>query len=158
MSIVVRRARKDDARTIADYALMLFAQHHAFDPERFVRLTDVKGAEWFYGSQSEAKDAAVLVAELNRKVVGFAYLRYEEKNYMDLLENAVRLHDIYVDEAVRGTGVGKGLMNAAIETAKGFGADKLVLSVAARNEHAREFFIRGGLRETMVEMTVNLKP
>jgi GNAT superfamily N-acetyltransferase len=157
MSLVVRRARKDDARTIADFALRLFAQHRAYDAKRFARLSDAQGAEWFYGSQAEAKDGAVLVGELDGRVVGFAYLTYEERNYIDLLENAVRLHDIYVEEEGRGAGIGKDLLNAVIDTAKEFGADKLVLSVAARNEYAREFFKRNGLRETMVEMTVNLE-
>lgn len=99
-----------------------------------------------------------MVGELDGRVVGFAYLTYEERNYIDLLENAVRLHDIYVEEEGRGAGIGKDLLNAVIDTAKEFGADKLVLSVAARNEYAREFFKRNGLRETMVEMTVNLEP
>lgn len=99
-----------------------------------------------------------MVGELDGRVVGFAYLTYEERNYIDLLENAVRLHDIYVEEEGRGSGIGKDLLNAVIDTAKKFGADKLVLSVAARNEYAREFFKRNGLRETMVEMTVNLEP
>jgi len=38
MTVVVRRATPDDAGTIADFALKLFAQHRAYDPERFARL------------------------------------------------------------------------------------------------------------------------
>ena len=156
MEVTVRLARKDDARTVAEYALKLFEQHREYDPERFVRLGNLEGAEWFYGSRNDTEDSAVLVAEIDNRVVGFAYMLYEKINYPDLLENALRLEDIYVDDSARGRGAGKALMRAAVEKAKQFGADKLVLTVAAKNAFAREFFSRNGLRETMVEMTLNL--
>ena len=73
-----------------------------------------------------------------------------------MLENAAWLHDLYVDETARGHGAGKLLIEKSIEIAKGFGADKLMLSVAARNEYAKEFFERQGFRTTMVEMMLNL--
>jgi GNAT superfamily N-acetyltransferase len=156
MSVVVRRAQVEDAATVAEMALKLFAQHRDYDPERFADLSHLKGAERFYGSRMSAADAAVLVAETDGKVVGFAYMQYEELDYVQLLENAAWLHDLYVDEAARGTGAGKALIAAAKDAGIAFGADKLVLTVAARNEHAREFFTRTGLRETMVEMTIGL--
>lgn len=156
MSLIVRRARVEDARTIAEYALKLFAQHREYDPDRFARLGNLEGAAWFYGSQTEADDVAVLVAEIDNKVVGYAYLQYEARNYTDLLESAVRLHDIYVDGSRRGTGTGTKLIEAVVEMAKEFGADKVVLSTAAGNEFARDFFAQRGFRTTMVEMTLNL--
>ena len=156
MALVVRRATKQDARTIAEFALKLFAQHHEYDPERFAQLGNLEGAEWFYGSQTEADNVAVLVAEIDNKVVGFAFMQYEEVNYADLLEKALWVHDIYVDESARRNGAGKALMESAAEIAAQFGADKIALSVAAKNEYARAFFKQSGLRETMVEMTLNL--
>lgn len=155
MDVIVRRARKEDARTIAEFALKLFEQHREYDPERFARLGNLEGAERFYGSRNGTDDSVVLVAEVEGKAAGFAYMQFEQVNYADLLENALRLHDLYVDEVARGQGAGKALMTAATEIAKGSGADKLVLSVAARNGHAREFFARNGFRETMIEMTMN---
>jgi GNAT superfamily N-acetyltransferase len=156
MTVIVRRAREEDARTIAEYAIRLFAQHRDYDPDRFAKIGDLEGAEWFYGSQAKSNDAAVLVAEIDNEVVAFAYMQYEKINYPGLLENAMWLHDIYVDESARGTGAGKALMERAVEVARSFGADKVVLSVAAKNENAHEFFERNGYRPTMVEMTLNL--
>jgi len=98
----------------------------------------------------------VFVAEIDGKVVGFAYLQYEERNYVDLLEKAARLHDMYVAEEARGSGAGRLLIQAAVDAAKEFGADKLVLSVAAKNEYARAFFERSGFRSTMIEMMLRL--
>ena len=156
MAVTVRRAEEKDAPEVAAYALRLFAQHHDYDARRFMPIGDAAQAARYYASQTHADDAAVLVAELDGKVVGFAFLQYEARNYAELLENAVWLHDIFLDEAARSTGAGRKLIEASIVAAKEMGADKLMLSVAAKNEHAREFFARQGFRPTMIEMTMNL--
>ena len=156
MPIVIRRTTKADAAVIAEYALKLFAQHRSYDAKRFAELSDAGGAAWYYGSRTEADSAAVLVAELDSRIVGFAYLEYEAIDYAQLLENAVWLHDLYVDESVRNLGVGKLLIDAAADAAVVFGASKLMLSVAAKNENAREFFEHAGFRTTMFEMMLEL--
>jgi len=156
MSVNVRRARLEDARTIAELAIKLVVQHQNYDSRRFSQLASVEQAEWFYGSQTNVLDAAVLVAELEDEIVGFAYIQFEAKDYANLLETAAWLHDIYISEAARGQNAGKLLIEKSIETAKELGADKLMLSVAAKNEFAKEFFERNGFKETMVEMMLDL--
>ena len=156
MSVKVRRAVKEDARTIAEFAIKLFAQHLEYDSRRFAEIASIEGAEHFYGNQTEVKDAAVLVAEIENKIVGFAYLQYEAMDYANLLENAVWLHDLYVDERMRGQNAGNLLIEKSIEVAKELGANKLMLSVAAKNEYAKAFFRLSGFRETMVEMMLSL--
>jgi GNAT superfamily N-acetyltransferase len=156
MSVTVRRAVSQDARTIAEYAIKLVVQHQDYDSRRFSRLAAVEQAEWFYGKQTKADDAAVLVAELEGEIVGFAYLQFEAKDYANLLENAAWLHDIYIDETARGHSAGKSLVEKSIEVAKELGADKLMLSVAAKNEYGRKFFERNRFRTTMVEMMLDL--
>lgn len=156
MSVTVRRANLEDARTIAEYAIKLVVQHQNYDARRFSRLAGVEQAERFYGSQTKAADAAVLVAELGGKIVGFAYLQFEAKDYANLLENAAWLHDIYVDETARGFNAGKLLIEKSIEVAKELGASKLMLSVAAKNAYGREFFERNSFKTTMVEMMLDL--
>ena len=156
MAVNIRRATKEDAKRVAEFAIKLFAQHHEYDTRRFAEISSVEGAARFYGSQTEAPEAAVLVAEIENKIVGFAYLQYEAIDYANLLENAVWLHDIYIDEQARKQNAGKLLIERSIEAAKELGADKLMLSVAAKNEFAREFFERNGFKETMVEMMLDL--
>lgn len=154
--VVVRRATSDDASKVAEFAMKLFAQHREYDPERFADLSHLDGAARYYGSRAQAETARVFVADIDEKVVGFAYLEYEAKDYADLLENAVWLHDLYIDESARGTGSGKALMAAVVEAAREFGAGNVVLGVAAKNSHAREFFERLGFRETVIEMTLGV--
>ena len=156
MSVMVRRAKLEDARLIAELSVKLVVQHQDYDSRRFTQLARLDQAEWFYGKQTNTDDAAVLVAELEGKIVGFAYIEFEAKDYANLLENAAWLHDIYIDETTRGNSAGKLLIEKSMEVAEELGADKLMLSVAAKNEYAKQFFRRNGFRETMVEMILNL--
>jgi GNAT superfamily N-acetyltransferase len=156
MAVVVRRAVLEDARTIAELAKKLVVQHQNYNSRRFAQIATEKQMATFYGNQTKAKNAAVLVAELEGNVVGFAYLQFEEKDYAALLESAAWLHDIYVDESARGHNAGKVLIEAAIQAAREFGANKLMLLAAAQNENAIAFFKRGDFKTTMVEMMLDL--
>ncbi|MEP7075905.1 MAG: GNAT family N-acetyltransferase [Acidobacteriota bacterium] len=157
MAVEIRRATPADAGTIAEFAILLSEQHQDYDPKRFVALADREGAKWFYGSQTEADDAAVLIAEDRGNPVGFAYLQYQANSYAELLESAAWLHDIYVVAPARGSGAGKKLIEAAKKAAKELGATKLVLHVAERNASGQDFFKRAGFRTTMLEMTLDIK-
>jgi GNAT superfamily N-acetyltransferase len=156
MGLTVRRAVKEEGGRIAELAVKLARQHEAYDERRFAHLYDAADAESYYASRNETTDEAVLVAELDGEIVGFAYVGYEAVNYPSLLKNAAWLHDLYIEERARKTGAGKLLIENCVEVARELGADKLMLSVAAKNEPAHEFFERRGFRETMVEMMLDL--
>lgn len=156
MSVTVRRATIEDASAVANLAQKLVVQHQEYDSERFAQIADYEQMEKFYSGQTDVQDAAVLVAELENKVVGFAYVQFEAKNYASLLESAAWIHDIYVDEAARGHNAGKSLIEGAINVGKELGATKLMSSVAAQNKYAKDFFERKGFKTTMVEMMLSL--
>jgi GNAT superfamily N-acetyltransferase len=157
MSALIRRAREGDERKVAEFAIKLFDQHVEYDPQRFSTFANVDGAAKFYRSRFETPDSAVFVAEVENEVVGFAYVERDLLNYAELLKNGAWLHDIYVQERARAEGVGKELIKAAAEAAKQMGAEKMLLSVAAKNTAAQQVFGKAGFRPTMVEMTLNLK-
>lgn len=156
MTVTVRRAVKEDARRVAELAVKLARQHENYDARRFARLYDEADAERYYGSRHQTTDEVVLVAEIDDRIIGFAYIQYEEKDYPNLLETAAWLHDIYIEETARAQNAGKLLIENSIRTARDLGADKLMLSVAAKNTYARQFFERQRFRETMVEMMLDL--
>ena len=156
MDVQVRRAEKSDAPAVAELALRLVEQHVGYDPVRFARIATLDGMTWFYGSQTEAETARVLVAEIDKRVVGFVYLEFENTNYAELSVFSTRLHDIYVDEGARLHGAGRKLMEATVAEAREFGAAKILLSVAVKNTLARTFFQKAGFKETMVEMMLPL--
>ncbi len=156
MSLAVRRARPEDAKKVAEFAEKLNIQHVGFNSNRFSQIADLEQMAKYYGGETEARNAAVLVAEIGNEIVGFAYIQFEKRNYAELLENAAWLHDIYVEESARSRKVGKVLIAEAIKTAKELGADKLMLIAASQNEAAQKFFERQGFKPTMVEMMLDL--
>jgi len=156
MDVHVRRAEKSDAPAIAEMAMKLVEQHVGYDPVRFALIATLDGMKWFYGGQTEAANAAVLVAETDTAAVGFAYMQFEPIIYEALAVKTVWLHDIYVEHDARETGAGRKLIEAAVVEAKKFGATKILLSVAAKNALAKSFFEKQGFRTTMHEMMLVL--
>jgi len=156
MSVKVRHAVAGDELRVADLLVRLVEQHVRYDPERFSNFVTLDGAAAFYRSRIEMDSAAVIVAEIDDEIAGFGYLEFEERNYENLLDKAVWLHDIYLEPEARAAGTGKALMQAAVKAAKELGGDKLLLGVAAKNLAAQTFFESFGFRTTMLEMTLDL--
>ena len=152
MPVTVRRATRADADAIAGFAIALVQQHVDYDGMRFSSIGSRSGMAGFYESQMDVANAAVLVVEHDGELVGFAYLQYEPMLYAELATNVAWLHDIYVAPDARGSGAGRELIGAAAVEAKHFGAAKMLLSVAAQNVGAREFFEHEGFKTTMFEM------
>jgi ribosomal protein S18 acetylase RimI-like enzyme len=75
---------------------------------------------------------------------------------MSLRGPAGVFHDIVVDPAHRGQGIGRVLLDAAIAALTARGAPRVVLSTAERNEPAQRLFASAGFRRTMIEMTREL--
>ena len=156
---VVRRAARGDLVRIGELGAMLVDAHHGFDSLRFLPATSrtKTGYASFLGSQLDEPDAAIFVADQGSRVIGYAYAVVEDSyDYMALRGPAGILHDIIVDPASRGCGVGRSLLGAVLEFLKARGSPRVVLSTAERNEAAQRLFARSGFRRTMIEMTREL--
>ena len=133
--------------------------HHDLDPDRFIPATPRTERSYgsFLGTQLDEPAIIILVAEQGSEVIGYSYSGIEGNDYMSLRGPAGVLHDIVVDPAHRGNGVGQTLLGATLEAIKARGATQVVLSTAERNESAQRLFTRAGFRPTMIEMTRELK-
>jgi ribosomal protein S18 acetylase RimI-like enzyme len=140
---------------IGKLGALLVAEHHDFDPLRFLAGGDQTPARYasFIGSQLDEPDAVVLVAESDGKVIGYAYGSVEGYDYMSLRGPAGVLQDIIVDPASRGRGIGRLLLNSILEKLKSRGVPRVVLSTAEGNAAAQNLFASAGFRRTMIEMT-----
>lgn len=157
-ALVIRRATPADLRDIGRLGALLVAQHHEFDSRRFLPATDrtKHGYARFLGAQLDEPEAAVLVAEQDGCVIGYAYLAVESYDYMSLRGPAGLLHDIIVDPEHRRHGAGRALLQAVLDDVRARGLAQIVLSTAERNETAQRFFAELGFRRTMAEMTREL--
>lgn len=155
---IVREATADDMPDVGRLGALLLRTHHGFDAARFIAHTDdaADGYAWFLGTQLKKRDAAVLVAEENGRIVGYTYATAEDEDWMWLRGPAGVLHDIVIDPDYRGRGIGQMLLNAALDFMKSRGSPQVVLYSAVANEAAHRLFERAGFRRTMVEMTKEL--
>lgn len=156
--INVRRARADDEKAVGRLGAMLVAEHHDFDPQRFIAPVPLLPERYghFLVSQISKPEMVVLVAERQGEVVGYAYAGMEGNDYMALRGPAGVLYDLVVDPDHRRQGVGTSLLEAALEALRERGAPRALLFTADKNHPAQAMFDRAGFRRTMIEMTREL--
>lgn len=152
---MIRTATRADLQGVGELAGRLVRMHHDLDPKRFMALPDAaRGYARYLGSELDKDDMVLLVAVTGSgDVVGYAYARVEGRDYNELLEAHGKLHDVYVDETVRGRGVGEALVREAVARLTAKGAPRVVLSTAVQNASAQRLFQRLGFHTTMLEMT-----
>ena len=157
-AVTIRPAAAADLVAVGRLGALLVRTHHEFDPDRFIPATSRTPYAYasFLGTQLKRRDVAVLVAEVEGAVVGYAYAAVEGHDYASLRGPAGVLHDIVVDPAARGQGVGRLLLDAALAALAARGAPRVVLSTAEPNVGAQRLFARAGFRRTMIEMTREL--
>jgi ribosomal protein S18 acetylase RimI-like enzyme len=146
-----------DLDAVGKLAGRLVRLHHAFDPERFLDLPNPEaGYARYFASQLRSEDAVLLVAERERTIVAYVYACMEPRSYNELLDACGKIHDVYVDEGERRTGVGERILREAMRRLRDKGAPRIVLLTAVQNEGAQRLFGRLGFRTTMLEMTAEL--
>ncbi len=155
---VVRAATSADLPALGRLGAMLVRVHHEFDQARFIAAspeTEALYAEYL-GSQLANPDVVILVAEWAGQVAGYTYAALEGFDYMALRGPAGVGHDLMVDPAYRGRGIGRALLEATLAELRARGASQFVLFAAERNDAAQRMFAAAGFRPTMVEMTREL--
>lgn len=152
--IAIRAAQAEDIEPVAELAAELVRMHHDADAGRFFMPERVADgyAGWF--RRELARPAAViLVATIDRKIVGYAYGTLEARDWNRLLDAHGAIHDVFVSRDVRRAGVGRRLLAALSAELEDRGAPRLVLSTMSSNTSAQQLFRSCGFRATMLEMT-----
>jgi GNAT superfamily N-acetyltransferase len=88
----------------------------------------------------------VVVAELDGAVVGLAHLQVAPA--LERERPGAKIAALVVDEARRGEGVGRALIDEVEREARARGCELLYLTTAARRTDAHAFYSRVGLEET----------
>ena len=96
---------------------------------------------WFDGHDDRTP---VLVAEVGGAVVGFAYLTLMSPKSG---WRFTREDTIYVDPAAQGVGVGKALLGALLEAARGIGVRLVVASITSTNTASLELHRQFGFSD-----------
>lgn len=154
----IRAATEADVPALGRLGASLLRLHYSFDQQRFIAPHDnvEEGYGWFLGGQLRDDEAVVLVADRAGAVAGYVYAGLEAHSWKELRDAAGFIHDIVVDDAARGAGVGRALIEAASAWLKAHGAPRVILWTAERNHAAQRLFEKAGFRRTMIEMTREL--
>lgn len=158
MSVQVRPAEKNDAAALGRMGAGLVRFHHGLDEARFILPADdlESGYSWWLRKELRDPAAAVLVAQKDGALVGYAYGRVEDMDWGKLRGPCGEFIDLWVDEAARRTGAGRALCDALVQHFRGRGVRQVVLYAASRNARAQALFESLGFRPTMVELTMDL--
>ena len=155
----IRAMTASDLPAASKLAAKLVEMHHALDPKRFLHLPNAAaGYASYFGTELTSDGVVLVVAERtspgeDEPIVGYAYGRLEPRSYDELLDACGKLHDVYVDEAARGHGLGERLVREAVRRLTEKGAPRVLLLTAIENETAQQMFEKLGFRTTMLEMT-----
>jgi GNAT superfamily N-acetyltransferase len=153
----LRSAGPGDIPQLAALGAALAAQHRSYDPLRFVVAGDpLRTFTTFFTEELENPDAAIVVAEEQSIIIGYAFARLESASLVDLTDSAYWLHDLFLLPAARGRGCGKALVRAIGDIVLARGGRKLLLSVSPKNTVATQAFQALGFRPTMVEMQLEI--
>jgi ribosomal protein S18 acetylase RimI-like enzyme len=159
MSVTIRKAERRDLDALGKLGATLMRVHYAFDPKRFLAAGEgaEKGYASFLGRVLDGSDDAVFVGERDGVVVGYVYAALEPMSWKELRGPAGFIHDVVVEENARQLGIGRKLMQAAIDWLRSRGAPRVILGTASSNHVAQALFRELGFRSTMVEMTMELR-
>jgi ribosomal protein S18 acetylase RimI-like enzyme len=155
--IAFRMATAADIDSVVRLAMGLGRQHQQHDPVRFPideHATDGSleaTYRTFFVKQLSNSYATVLLAEVEGRIVGYAFVRLEQASFLDLSPAAGWVHDLCLEESARHAGIGQALVREAIATLRRSGASPVMLTVAPWNTRARRLFAFLGFRETMIE-------
>jgi ribosomal protein S18 acetylase RimI-like enzyme len=156
-----RTATVADIDSVVRLAMTLGRQHQQHDPVRFpIDEHATKGSleatyRTFFVKQLSNPDATVLLAEVEGRIVGYAFMRLETASFLDLSPAAGWVHDLCIEESARHAGIGEALLREAITILRTSGALPVMLSVAPWNTRARRLFASLGFRETMIECALD---
>ena len=152
-----RRAQLADVPALAGLGAKLARQHMAYDSLRFTCAEPAEtGFHEFFTEQFTQPGTAITVAEIDREIVGYVFVRIEPGSLVDLLAPSAWIHDISIEESARGSGIGPALLSAATASARELGARSVMLTVSPKNDRARRTFEKHGFRSTMIEMRMEL--
>ena len=155
-AFLIRPATAADATALGQLGAALVAQHHAYDPQRFIAPTprNAAGYAHFLAGELTKPEVRVLAAEApDGAVVGYAYGALEGMDWMALRGPAGAIYDLVVSPEHRGAGLGRRLVLAMLAELKALGAPRVVLSTAEQNAAAQALFASLGFRPTLREMT-----
>lgn len=147
---LIRFAREDDEARVEAILHQVHALHLAWRPDIYKPCDAVLPHGAFLADVAQRH---LVVAELDRAVVGLlAFRRRHVASDTQVTRDVLFIDTIAVDEAYRGRGIGRRLLDFAKELAREERLDGVELQVNARNAAAYAIYRRCGFTEKSINM------
>jgi diamine N-acetyltransferase len=158
-NLAIRRAEVRDIDDIQRLYRQLDRHHAELLPEVFQPLQGDARSDEFVQLRIERDDAAYLLAELDGTVIGFVDVqRSAHPGYrMFRPREFAMIDNLVVDEAQRGQGIGKSLLQAAITWAGENGLRYVQTSVWDANARARDLYLGQGFAPVTVRLELDIE-
>jgi GNAT superfamily N-acetyltransferase len=146
-SVSIRDGRlPEDETDFARFIDELQAFEHAFEPDR--RIDPRAGRDYLAVllKRVAEQQGRIFVAEMNGRAVGWAVF-VEDTASLYVIEPERRtgwISELYLEEAARGTGLGRALLAACEAEARDRGIKVLMIGVHALNDRARAVYGAAG--------------
>lgn len=161
----IRPATPADVAKVLPMVAKICALHQSWDSAKYGFLPNPaqRYEKWLTGRTKSDRDV-FLVAEVNdsaseksAQLVGFLVATVEQEIPIYELREYAFVHDLWVEPEYRSAGVGRQLVQAALERFTQIGVQQVRLDTAAPNEAARRLFQSCGFRVSTIEMLVELE-
>lgn len=147
-------ARETDWQDIQRLSVQIHDLHVSWRPDIYFHVDEPYPKEKFC---DDVAKRMVYVAKLQGSVAGYTVLSVVEKNGQGTVPSKMmRLDSICVDEAVRGYGIGKAMVEDVRALAKAFGCSALILGVHPENDCAVGFYQKCGFRIRTINMDMKI--
>jgi ribosomal protein S18 acetylase RimI-like enzyme len=155
--VSIRTATIGDHAKIVEVAIPLHQDHAQAVPTRF-RAEGVPLPQEYIAELLVSPTSMILLSEVDGEVTGFAILKIVDAPPISILQPRRRafVDTIAVLPEYQRRGIGKALMNAAIEWGRSNGAQDLELGVVEFNQNAIAFYEHLGLATVKRTMSMPL--
>ena len=150
----VRPAREDDLGMIAAMWADMGLQHRQYDPECWDYRPDAPERFRQHLAEMLSKPACVVLVAADDADLPVGFLNGEVKDAVPVsaVAKTAMISNLFVSRPHRRKGLGRRLMEAALEKMKSLGAQEVALQVAQANVSAIRLYEKLGLRRVMVRM------
>lgn len=158
MDILIRDAVPEDYKNLCELYLELDNQHRLNHPELFVLPEDYAGARDYLLENMTDKNKALLVAESNAGLVGFAECCLQTSANFPILKKRewIQLEGLAVKAGYQKCGIGSLLLAKVSEWAESKGVSRIELKVYTFNSQGEKFYLRHGFKELSKAMYLDL--
>ena len=155
----IRQAKDQDIPGIMNLLVQVCLVHHRIRPDLFNGPATKYTVEELKAIIADEKTPVFVCVDEAGRVLGHSFCIFQQHIGHNILTDVKTLYidDLCVDEAQRGTGIGKALYDHVLAFAKANGCYNVTLNVWAGNDSALRFYQHQGLTMQKYGMEVILQ-